>query len=805
MGNEKLEATLGEAIVRGQLPAPSYAVTGAYCADDFGKLAARICKIPEPAVRHATETKLEQLRLVLTDENILPDVLKRYLPERTGRYLVICTDETAKRSVTGRLPVLFGKLDPSPHVYEDDPAAFAADGSDSLKLYLCTLIPDGVKGVRGAVLFRRDLPPSEYKRLLASILAACAGEQCPILIDVAEGLTALDALGVVRREMALAVRELPENEIAVRDVAVKDETHGARTLYRELADVVGTPFAEMLAAARRYCDEHGDLDVPRRYRTADGLALGNWIAAQKKVLAGEQYGALDDAQIATLEALGLTPERSAGDTWERCFAEAVAYARAHGNLNVKAGEITGSGFPLGRWLAGLRRARRSESKTTILSDERIRALDDIGMIWNVSESAWEAHYAACAEYYRKHGDLAVPAGEVTADGLKLGRWVRRMRTLHKSGALTAEQIARLDDIGMYWKTRWETSWEQGLGAAREYHAAHGDLNVPVGWTSSSGFRLDRWLEERRVRGREKLPVGQVEALDALGMSWAHRDPWEDAFAAAQAYREAHGDLNVPEGESSDGIRLDRWLNAQRRLRAEGKLSHERAARLDTLGVDWDAKRLSPWEKQYEDAQAYLAEHGDLDVPKDYRGPHGKLLARWLTIQRAAAKAGKLTDAQTDKLEALGVDIDGPGRWETGFRHAQEYYEKYGTVAVPVRYVCPDGYKLGAWISKQRIRRNQPDNGGRLSPEQLYKLNSLGFVWNAQDAAWLEGFSHAEEYLSSLSGARWSTRYVSPDGYATGEWLRTQERKSRAGKLSPDRTVRLRALGVALEQPGSRAK
>ena len=40
-------------------------------------------------------------------------------------------------------------------------------------------------------------------------------------------------------------------------------------------------WSEAYAAAKRYFEEYGSLNVPIAYTTADGIALGKWVARQQ--------------------------------------------------------------------------------------------------------------------------------------------------------------------------------------------------------------------------------------------------------------------------------------------------------------------------------------------------------------------------------------------------------------------------------------------------------------------------------------------------------------------------------------------
>ena len=90
-------------------------------------------------------------------------------------------------------------------------------------------------------------------------------------------------------------------------------------------------------------------------------------------------------------------------------------------------------------------------------------LDKLGMIWGKLDYQWEKNYQACVEYYVKNNNLDIPAGYTTAEGLRVGAWIRRMRKardgrLKGAQQLTQEQIQRLDAIGMDWQDSFTKQW-----------------------------------------------------------------------------------------------------------------------------------------------------------------------------------------------------------------------------------------------------------------------------------------------------------------------------------------------------------
>lgn len=66
------------------------------------------------------------------------------------------------------------------------------------------------------------------------------------------------------------------------------------------------PWEYRFELARQYKEEHGDLTIPAKYKTSDGIWLGNWLYHQKKLLAGKERGQqLSEAQKMKLMELGI--------------------------------------------------------------------------------------------------------------------------------------------------------------------------------------------------------------------------------------------------------------------------------------------------------------------------------------------------------------------------------------------------------------------------------------------------------------------------------------------------------------------
>ena len=80
----------------------------------------------------------------------------------------------------------------------------------------------------------------------------------------------------------------------------------------------------------------------------------------------------------------------------------------------------------------------------------------------------------------------------------------------------------------------------------------------------------------------------------------------------------------------------------------------------------------------------------------------------------------------------------------------------------------------------------------MSPERLTRLEAVGgWVWNAIDARWEDGFTELQQFVTTHGHARVSQSYTTPGGYRLGAWVTNWRFKKK--KLSPRQRKRLEAL------------
>lgn len=222
------------------------------------------------------------------------------------------------------------------------------------------------------------------------------------------------------------------------------------------------PWQERYDLALAYKTEHGDLEIPSVYKTADGVWLGSWVNRQRQALnSGSSVLSSERRKLLRILFKGeRRPSDPAADhgtvreaNWERNFRSAARYARKYKHLLVPASYVDSDGVRLGVWISNLRAARKNRPDSYQVTPAHIKKLNSIGMVWDARDAKWGTAYQQAKAYYKAHGNLHAAANYKSDEtGFCLGDWLRRMRewdTTHDP-KLTPERRAMLDKIGMEW-------------------------------------------------------------------------------------------------------------------------------------------------------------------------------------------------------------------------------------------------------------------------------------------------------------------------------------------------------------------
>ena len=332
---------------------------------------------------------------------------------------------------------------------------------------------------------------------------------------------------------------------------------------------------------------------------------------------------------------------------------------------------------------------------------------------------------------------------------------------------------------------------EGLGNGRTLQRDCTEAMTRAG-SKTPGFRQERPMQQTyRLYGKLRR---EMEAR------------WEVLCQAAADAAAKEGTLELPRSYTiHSGVPVGKWLELQRQVQAgqrPGRLTVEQAAKLEKLGIRWNHRLETAWEKGFASAQKYRTEHGDLLVPVRYRDKNDFALGEWIVYNRQRYLGGNLTQNRIERLEAIGmVWSTSNDLWEQNYAAATQYYLEHGDLEVPIKYETPSGFGLGVWLGAQRAAHK----AGELPQEQVERLDALGMDWtNRNDRKWMSLYDVAAAYYHEHGNLNVPSEYVTPDGVLLGKWVARQryaylnpDRSS--ARVTPERKALLDKLGMVWEK------
>ena len=592
-GNIASQMSLGEAIVRGILNPPKYVLSMYYYQNTLEKYERRVKKTKSKVARDNAEKCLDELRRTLEKSEGLDVIFQKHMTDPYGKYIVFCSNKEHMDQMMKHTE-WFSKVDKEPHMY----SVYSSD-------------PGADKAFKD---FKED-NDNNHLRLLYCIDALNEG----IHVDDINGVILLRPTVspiVYKQQIGRALSASKKTNAVIFDIVLNIENiYSIDSIKEEMQ--VATSYYRSLGETNQIINEKFKIiDEVRNCR--------------------ELFEKLNDALTAT---------------WDMYYASAKQYYKENGNLEVQARYITEEGYALGSWLNN-QKAIRKGAITGKLTENQIKKLDSIGMIWDSLDYFWEQNFKLAKEYYLTYGNLDIPTNYRSKDGKHLGNWILRQRQLYKSNSLTDEQTSKLDSIGMDWMDRVDRIWENGFVEAKNYSEEYGNLSVPKNYRSKTNFPLGIWIQRQRsLYKNNKISEDRIKRLTDICMNW-YPDDWESRFDLVKQYYEEHGNINISQKEVIQGVWLGKWIVSQKKAMDSGKLTDHQVQMLKTLPMEEVGRKDNRWWSMYEEAKKYYLKFGNLNIPKDYLTSDGKRLSDWIIRQRRSFKMGKMTSEHKKQLDDI---------------------------------------------------------------------------------------------------------------------------------------------------------
>lgn len=565
----------------------------------------------------------------------------------------------------------------------------------------------------------------------------------------------------------------------------------------------GTSYIDRLHQLRQYKAEHGTLDT---ITYATNKELNQFCAQLRKshanMASGKTPVRLDAARIAELDELGFDWTLNMGHdavqknrSFEERLQELKEFKARHGDLHVTSKQDKS----LATFCKAVRYARRHPDKAKIkVEEDRVTALNQLGFVWEPKKGpgggggtpgqtskprkTFDDRYEELVAYKNEHGHVHMTNKMDRALASCLRKWrlaKANPSPTEDSRALTHEQIAKLDDLGMDWTVpppkkrvkRQNKSFDERIEDLKDYVTKYGHADViPSNDKSLSDFCNNvRYAKKHPGKGIS-LTEDRITQLDAVGFKWSGtsvakaRPRIQQSFSqrveALRAYREKYGNVNIirnvdPSLHSfCDNVRFGRSHPGKGM-----NISEERIRMLNSVGFDWkDSARPRPegevqrkavvrktFMERIDDLKAYQKEHGHMRVTRR----DDQSLADFCSNVRQARRSQlegdntgpgiRLTEERIDALDAIGFGWEGVQKRATGLKRERKSFEervedlkRFKQANGHLRVTRRDNPSLSSFC--KNVRASYAKGVGiKLTDNRMAMLNAIDFPLHSNSA------------------------------------------------------------------------
>ena len=300
----------------------------------------------------------------------------------------------------------------------------------------------------------------------------------------------------------------------------------------------------------------------------NNIKIGYWLSSQKSNIAK-----LSVEKIKLLDDINPKWKNTYTDIWKNNCAILREYYDNHSNT-FPGSTISYNGIKIGSWF--------HDQKKNIdkLDAEKIKLLNDINPNWkNTLVDIWKEWCATLKEYYISHSNT-FPTARIVYNGVKIGTWLFNQK--NNITKLDDEKIKLLDNINPKWKNTFVDVWKDKCAILKEYYNSHSNT-FPIAKTIYNGVKIGNWLFNQKGK-IVKLSVEQIKLLDDINPNWKNKTAIDQLWTKNAELLTSYRELNKRLPTIDQDANLFQWIEDNKKLYLEDKLSEEQIVALNLIDV-----------------------------------------------------------------------------------------------------------------------------------------------------------------------------------------------------------------------------
>ena len=513
-GNIAREMTLGEAVVEGILPVPTYIPV---YTDEIDQ------EFLDSNIDNSLKEQYRQLFRHMENSYGVQKILKKYVPSN-GKFIVFCRNSEHLKLMKNTVTRWFHECNFKVHKYtsisiQSDKDIqlnkFIDDDSECIRLlFSIDRFNEGlhVPDIDGVIMLRQTESPTIYLQQIGRALSS-KKDKSPLVFDFVNNYANVtirengkESINVFENE----IRSIVKNKKDLDDSIFEVFEHALEFIeIQNQIDLLYDTETRWNSTFELYKEFKQEFNrEPKTIEFYKDIKIGIWVNRQKQ---NYRKNKLSEEKIKLLEEVGFVFDYIDDLQWNSNF-ELYKEFKQEFNRDPKNGEIY-KDIKIGNWIIR-QRLYYNQNK---LSQEKIKFLKEVGFVFDViDELQWNSNFELYKQFKQEFNrDPSVR--EIYKD-INLGQWINIQKMKYRQGKISQDKIKLLEETGLIFDNLFDLQWNSTFELYKEFKQEFN--RDPKYGEIYKDIYLGRWINTQKQRYKKgKLSQERIKLLEETGFKF----------------------------------------------------------------------------------------------------------------------------------------------------------------------------------------------------------------------------------------------------------------------------------------------